>query len=299
MFTKPLKCPNSKCLQHKSPAGCFYIKKGYYKTKYNHQQVPRYLCKTCGIYFSSTAFKETRWQKKPHLNDQIYKFYCSAMTLRRMARVLGISRQTVNNKFIFMSAVAHKEHDRHIDDGKIKTNHILIDELHTFEHTKYKPLAITLVVSEGSGKIIDAQVSTFASTVGQGKLPLKYQGMWRPDNRLVAAEDCLMTAKRCAINPNTLIVVSDKTKSFFPAINKILPQASYQQHFGKPPAYLPHHLRKKWKNPLFHINHLCAKNRADLSRVRRKTWITTKQMDRLQAHLYLYIAWNNGYRLTP
>ena len=33
------------------------------------------------------------------------------------------------------------------------------------------------------------------------------------------------------------------------------------------------------------------------SRMARRSWVTTKQIERLQAHLDLYIAFNNGYRL--
>jgi hypothetical protein len=34
------------------------------------------------------------------------------------------------------------------------------------------------------------------------------------------------------------------------------------------------------------------------SRMARKTWVTTKASWALQAHLDLYIAFNNGYKLT-
>jgi hypothetical protein len=35
--------------------------------------------------------------------------------------------------------------------------------------------------------------------------------------------------------------------------------------------------------------------RADLSRMARRTWSTTKRAERLQDHLDIYIAFNNGY----
>lgn len=40
-----------------------------------------------------------------------------------------------------------------------------------------------------------------------------------------------------------------------------------------------------------------AKLRSDLSRLSRKTWVTTKKLERLQAHVDLYAAWHNGYTL--
>ena len=40
-----------------------------------------------------------------------------------------------------------------------------------------------------------------------------------------------------------------------------------------------------------------AKLRADVSRLARQAWSASKKAERLQDHLMLYIAYNNGYRL--
>ena len=40
---------------------------------------------------------------------------------------------------------------------------------------------------------------------------------------------------------------------------------------------------------------ICAKLRADLSRLARKTWSASKKAACLQDHLDLYVAFNNGY----
>jgi len=42
----------------------------------------------------------------------------------------------------------------------------------------------------------------------------------------------------------------------------------------------------------------CAKMRADIARLRRKTWCISKLAARLQDHLNLYIAWQNRYRMS-
>ena len=55
--------------------------------------------------------------------------------------------------------------------------------------------------------------------------------------------------------------------------------------------------RRNLNDPLFALNVTAAKLRNDLSRLGRKTWVTTKKLERLDAHLALYLAWNNGYRL--
>ena len=52
--------------------------------------------------------------------------------------------------------------------------------------------------------------------------------------------------------------------------------------------------KKKW-NPVYRLNQTAAKLRADISRLARKTWSGSKKAARLEDHLAIYIAFNNGY----
>src|SRR4051812_25156754 len=100
------KCPNPTCEHYLGAATRFYCKKGYYITKWNAQPVPRYRCTYCGKYFSSHTFRNYYRQQKPYLNEQIYRLYSSAMTQRRIARVLEINPKTVQRKFLFLARLA-------------------------------------------------------------------------------------------------------------------------------------------------------------------------------------------------
>ena len=48
-------------------------------------------------------------------------------------------------------------------------------------------------------------------------------------------------------------------------------------------------------DPLFAINLVCAKLRADIAQLSRKTWTTTKRSERLGQLLSIYMARKNGY----
>ena len=48
---------------------------------------------------------------------------------------------------------------------------------------------------------------------------------------------------------------------------------------------------------LFAINNTFAKMRHDMNRLARKTWSTTKAIHGLENHIWLYIAWNNKYKI--
>jgi IS1 family transposase len=51
------------------------------------------------------------------------------------------------------------------------------------------------------------------------------------------------------------------------------------------------------RDPLFAINLTFAKMRNDLARLGRKTWTTSKSLQGLERHLWLWVAWTNGYDL--
>jgi sugar phosphate permease len=53
-------------------------------------------------------------------------------------------------------------------------------------------------------------------------------------------------------------------------------------------------LKKIKFDPLFSLNHTCAMLRANVSRLFRKTWCTTKRPDQLRAHLMIYAEYHNS-----
>nr|MBX2884857.1 hypothetical protein [Granulosicoccus sp.] len=54
-------------------------------------------------------------------------------------------------------------------------------------------------------------------------------------------------------------------------------------------------LKKIGFDPLFAINHTFAMFRANVNRLIRKTWCTTKRVDRLEDHLAIFVSvFNTG-----
>ena len=282
-------CPNKDCKNNTEPTPLFYIKKGYYKTKHNHQPVPRYQCKGCNKKFSTHTFSETYKQKKPELNKQIFKLYASNMTQRRIAKVLGINKNTVPVKFMFLAEKARKIHNTKLSTGKINTSLVQFDEMETFEHTRMKPLSIALAVKAKDGTIIDARVATMNA---KGHLAAKSREKygWFTDTRHVACTQVAQSILKCSGGWDVK-VISD-SKRAYPNLLKIDKRITVEQVLSPKGK-----TRKGELNPMFWLNHICARIRLDLSRMGRKTWATTKKMDALQTHLDLYIAWHNKYDL--
>lgn len=114
----------------------------------------------------------------------------------------------------------------------------------------------------------------------------------REDKSASAVQAVLETVRSCG--RSELKVVTDANPQYRLRIPKTLPNATHT--FVK--RCVEKTDRKNKDDALFTLNYTAAKIRNDLSRMARKTWIITKKIERLQAHMDLYIAWNNGYRLT-
>ena len=295
-MSKPTVCPNPECKCHSEPVEKFYIKKGYYTTKHNHQPVPRYKCKTCGKYFSSHTFSDIYKQKKPELNEIVYKEYCSNVSLNRLAKNFKVNRKTIVRKFLFMAQKARNIHDNLLKTGKIEAHYVQFDEMETYEHTKMKPLSIALAVEmywdeKGKirvGRIIDAVVATMNC---KGWLAEKSRELYgeREDTRYYAGTEVLESIKLACKN-GKIKIGTDGKRAYPNMFKETLPQVDVFicSRKNKGSDY----------DPLFVLNHTCARIRHDLSRMARKSWVTTQKGDRLQAHLDLFIAYYNEYELS-
>lgn len=288
-------CPNAKCQHHKDGAEGFrYIKKGYFKTQWNRQPVPRYQCKNCGKFFSASTMKPLVYrQKKPKVAGEVFKFYASGVSQRRLAICLGVNRKTVVRKFLMLARQARIAHEAFVAKGNLKTSWAQFDEMETYEHTKMKPLSIALAVVGKTGQIIEAQAAPMRCKGHLAKASNEKYG-WRQDTRDAAREDVMLMVKKCA--RKDLLVVTDKKTSYIKMVRKYLPGATHERYLRKPSKL--GQSRHNKDDMLFTLNYTCAKIRGDLSRMARRTWVTTKAQWALQAHLDLYIAWNNGYEIV-
>ena len=212
-----------------------------------------------------------------------------------MAIVLKVNRKTIVRKFLFVARLAREEHQRRLKAGEIKTGFIQFDEMETFEHTRLKPLSIALAVRAKTGQILASEVATMNCKGPLAPLSQRKYG-FRKDTRPVAREAVLFAVKACS--HKELLIVSDKHPDYPGLIHKALPYATHQRvkRTQSDLGLTPH--RKNQRDAMFTLNYTAAKIRHDLSRMARKVWVTTKRKERLQAHLDLYIAWNNGYRLV-
>jgi hypothetical protein len=179
---------------------------------------------------------------------------------------------------------------------KMRKNHSLItelqfDDLETIEHTKLKPLSVTLAVEKHTRFIVGFEVSRMPAKGHLVYRSLKKYGP-RKDERS-AARDRLFRRIHEGVSKNALIE-SDQNPHYPIVVKKYFPKANHQTLKGRRGCVTGQgELKKIQFDPLFSLNHTCAMMRAYINRLYRKTWCTTKKIQPLIDHIEIYVRYHN------
>lgn len=279
------------CQNHEVCAkdGPSVVRNGQFYRTSDSRWIQRYRCLVCKKSFSKATFDSCYKQKKRHKNEIIRKILASTGSLRRTAKILKLNRKTVVRKFLFLGLEAQF----HLVKGNIfkpKAKSIEFDDLETFEHTKCKPLSVTLAVESGTRRILGFEVSSFPA---KGLLVGKAKKYGRRLDERGAARTRLFRKIQGLIEIGADIK-SDSNPHYAKDVAKHFPGSQHYRYLGKRGALGGQgELKKVRFDPLFSLNHTCAKMRADINRLIRKTWCTTKNPDRLYCHLAIFAQFHN------
>jgi transposase-like protein len=278
------KCP--KCKQ-----------KIFIRSNYGHfirlsdkKKILRFRCRSCSYIYSQASFQDCYRQKKRRLNPRIFELLCSGVSQRRIARLLKINRKTVARKLIFLSQQVSLKNQRRFNQLPV-VNKVQFDDLETIEHTKCKPLSVTLAVEKESRRILGFRVSQMPAKGHLARIAFKKYGR-REDLRSQGRRD-LFTALTPKIAEDALIE-SDENPHYKEDVRRFFPLATHQAFLGQRGSVAGQGELKKIRfDPLFSLNHTCAMLRANINRLFRKTWCTTKLPERLKDHIELYVYYHN------
>jgi len=297
-------CPNTACANHVDPPRAFYRKKGSRPAKHNRQPVLRYQCKKCDAWFSATQSKPIRQHHRPDLNTQVFKLAVSGVTMRRMVSVLGCSKRTIARKITHLAREAQKHHAAFLANPANRTAYVMMDELETFIHARHQQVSVPVIIRVKTDQILGFAVCRITSTMtlgGAGVKALPPGGtQWVHHDRDTMVPGLLNAVKPLLKSPAT--IATDGDASYPKWIKKDLPDVTHLIHHSPKETSLGRAKKRadgtpREHDPLFAINVTHAKMRNDLARLGRKTWTTTKSVQGLRNHLWLYVAWVNGYNL--
>ena len=268
------------------------IKKGFFPRKNSRSgKSQRFLCKACRTYFSQTSGSFEERQKRPDLHRPIYSLLTSGVSQRRVARLCGTTQITVAHKLVRMSHFAQLAHQQRLAAMRNSVNTAVFDEMETLEHSKCKPVAIAVAVQEGSRILLSAVAASMPAKGPLATIARRRYGP-RDDHRKGALAKALGAVARVATAD--IVVKSDACPRYPKLVREHLPVAQHKTFKGRRGCVVGQgELKAGGRDPLFSLNHSCAMIRDNLKCLSRRTWCTTKRIDRLQCRLDLYVCAHN------
>ncbi|MDA8793183.1 hypothetical protein N9N67_08050 [Bacteriovoracaceae bacterium] len=279
-----LNCPICNQIQFKK-CGSFFRKN-------DSRVVQRYQCKNCNKYFSNATFSDCYKQKKRRVNDLIFKLFSSAASMRRIAFIANVDRKTVARKLIFLGLRCKRKNLIFLENC-LQVKHLQFDDLITKEHTKLKPLTITVAVDADRRTILGAKVSQIPAFGHLASLARKKYGS-RVSHHRKGVEHLFNEIQPYILNK--ALIRSDLHKLYPELVRKFFPQSYHERFKGDKAAIVGQgELKRKKNDPLFSINHTLAMLRDNIRRLVRRSWCLSKCSQMLQHHLEIYINFHNRY----
>jgi transposase-like protein len=169
------------------------IKYGFFKRGTGHiPRVQRYYCKSCKLAFSAQTGALSYRERKPHLTQSILRIAMESVSQRGCARVLGCQPITVARKIVRLGVRAefHLKARTAIDIANGEEQLVIFDDMETFEHSKCKPISITLAVAASTRQIVAVKASEMRAKGLLSKIAKKRYGP-RKDHRSKALRKVL------------------------------------------------------------------------------------------------------------
>lgn len=283
-------CPRCQRQNSSSESRDIIVSHGSFFRKSDQTRQLRFHCKPCKKHFSLATFSPCYRQKKRHLNQRVYEGFVSGVSLRRTALLLKINRKTVVRKHIFLGLYAYlyllKDRENHPPATEVE-----FDDLETFEHSKLKPLSVITVVESGSRRILGFRVARMPAKGLLVKRSLKKYGPRRDERK--SQRQSLFKELQPYIAPGA-VIKSDESPHYPSDVEKFFPTCIHKAYKGQGGCVVGQgELKGGGFDPLFSLNHSYAMFRANVNRIFRRTWNTTKKPERLALHLAMYALYHN------
>ena len=295
MFTPPF-CPRPSCSQHQDSVPHFFILFGTYSPKCRARPVQRYRCRSCKLTFSRQTFRSDYRDHKPYLNASLFQLVSSGIGIRQCSRLTGLSLRCTELKLRKLGR--HAEHlNKNILRPLQGAVEFHLDEFETYESQRNaRPLTVPMLILSESRYIVWSESAPIRprGKMTQKRLEDIRRSEERHGHRIDQSRESLVRtldhgAKLAA--EADLVVLSTDEKSTYPGLAKKAFRAARLVH-----KTTNSKLARDTLNPLFPINHEEAMVRDLMGRLRRESWLVSKDGGYLNLALQLHAAHRNLVR---
>jgi hypothetical protein len=151
LFQVPRFCPNPKCTHHQeidNKTCDWFVKRGFFPTQIRGK-VQRFLCKACGIGFSSQTFHISYLSHSDVDYEQISTLQRSCAGVRQICRAMGITNRVYMNSVHRLARNNLALFDLALADWQIKEN-AAMDGFESFVVSQYSPTNVHLMAGSKS-----------------------------------------------------------------------------------------------------------------------------------------------------
>ena len=276
-----------------------YQRRGSFTRACDGRRVQRFQCKSCKRTFSTQTFRVDYRLRRPALDRKIFGALISKVTQRQAARDLHCDRGMIARRVEVFGQHCREFHERLMlerGQSRLWGGGFVFDELETYEHNRrLKPVTVPVLVHKSSHCILHTAVGMLPprkplSNANQRKLEQleRVEGKRRSESRAKVAE-CFEVLRSVCPPTSVVSISTDEKYSYGALLRKAFGERLVHEKTNSKVA------RACW-NPLFVVNHTLAMLRDGVSRLVRRNWGASKKREKLELHLWMYIAWRNYVR---
>ena len=276
-------CPHCQTSTH-------LIKRGIYRRPSDQKKIQRFHCKKCNKGHSTQTHSFDYRQRKRHINQTVFRLFSKGSSERAIAEIIGVNKKTIARRVSPFAKCARKNLER-MREETCNVCEIVFDEMESFEHTKLKPLTIPLAVEKHTRKILAFDVGVIAAKGTLAHISVKKYGKRKCQRRKVL--ESLFKQIEHVAHPKCCFS-SDESTHYPGVLRRHFKDAEHLQFKGRAAAVVGQgEMKKGGFDPLFSLNQTAAMIRDNIKRMARRTWCTTKRIDRLLDFLAIYAIYHN------
>ena len=293
-------CPNRHCSFHdKAPEHTWFSRYGSYLTQ-AFGIVNRFRCSSCGTTFSRQTFSIQYYAKKLVDLAAVFERHCEAQSGRAIARSLGLSPASIQNR---LDRLARQALAVHASLRPLASPHeeVCVDGFVSFDVSQFFPNELTFSITSHSRFILDL---SHASRRRSGPMTepqrLKASALyarWKPEPRAIARtfRDILdsLAIDRPPSPLHPLLIISDDKPEYHHVLIRHSLFLTQDQAHRVVHRTVDSRLPRTWNNPLFASNYLDRELRKDSANHRRESTCFTRNVANGLSRLACYIAWHN------
>lgn len=271
-----------------------FVKKGK-GLGFNGQTYQRYMCKGCGTTFSGRTLSYHGDFRRPELIEEVFTRYTSGYSIRKLAEDLNCDRETVSKIIKYLGEKIKAYHYEYISCGLLQTPVVVFDEMESFIHSKALPVSIGLAVCGQSGFIIDIGVAEIKM---KGALKKKLSGKTlssryrnRPNNSPQMRSLVFKNMRKCLTRDG--LVITDAKPTYLKQVVAEIPFATHIPVISRARSTRANRVvvLNPYPNAMTRLNSMASQFRTYLSRLGRRTLITSKKKEFLEYQMWLFVAY--------